>query len=77
MRGTLNATDVLTDLAAGAAPFGGGACHRGVLEAAHRVFAAVQVTEKEEEEEEEEETRTWGGGLGTYTMYYYLIISRR
>ena len=43
VRGTLNATDVLTDLAAGASPFAGGHVHRGVLEAATRVFAKLKV----------------------------------
>ena len=43
VRGTLNSTDMLTDLAAAGVSFGGGFAHRGVLEAATRIFAAVQV----------------------------------
>ena len=41
VRGTLNRTDIWTDLAADALPFAGGHVHRGIFEATHRGFSSV------------------------------------
>jgi hypothetical protein len=43
VRGTLNSTDILTDLTVSATPLGGGHVHRGVLEASLRLFAVIVV----------------------------------